>query len=114
MVTKFGVTRGGSPACVSWDSLGAKPLSAMLDAEAASPLNPLLPSLVVAFNMDETSHAFCVLVSLPMQSLKRHLTVNVKQPLIFVSLREQKNSYIVYEATITLSLLKVFTFLSHT
>lgn len=61
------MTRGGSPACVSWDSLGAKPLSAMLDAEAASPLNPLLPSLVVAFNMDETSYTSCVLVSLPMQ-----------------------------------------------
>ena len=53
----------------------SKPLTAMLDTEAASPLKALLPSLVVLlhlenpFNMGEISLAFCVFVSLPMKLL---------------------------------------------
>lgn len=47
VVTKFWGTCCGHPACVSRVSSVAKLLTAMLDVEAASPLKPLLPSLVV-------------------------------------------------------------------
>lgn len=65
-------------------------------------LNPLLSlcfplcfihQLENTFNVEETSLAFCSFISLPMQSIKCNLAVNIKQPLIFVSLREEKTPW---------------------